>query len=163
MTNVQGLEHLVSSEQKIQWTPIFDVKEKINMFAEKYLKHSELLVNLCQKTTIDKIHYQSLNRFVNSRSELESNPPIEINVEKSVKTSWPKYFKFRNAFFDMDSINIEVEMTEIYNPSHFYVRLVKFNSQLKNLEEALEIEYEKFVKKLQNNRQSDLMYAKINW
>ena len=132
------------------------------MFAEKYLKHSELLVNLCQKNQkIDKIHYQSLNRFVDTRSDLGSNPPVEINLEKTVKT-WPKFFKFRNAFFDLDSINIEVEMTEIYNPSHFYVRLVKFNTQLKNLEQALEKEYEKFVKKHQNNRQSDLMYVKNN-
>ena len=159
VTNVQGMEHLESTDEKIQWTPIFEVKEKINPYAEKYSKHSEYLVKLCQKTTtLDKSCYQNLMRYV-SRPELDSTRldstqdkiVPETNEKHQITEVWPKLFKNRNAFFDLDVINIDVRITEIYNPSHFYVQLVKFDSQLKYLEDSLKIEYDNFKKKLKKN------------
>ena len=158
VTNVQGMEHLESTDEKIQWTPIFEVKEKINPYAEKYLKHSEHLVKLCQKTTtLDKSCYQNLARYV-SRPELDTTR-LDSTQDKIVPETtkkhhielWPKFFKSRNAFFDLDAINIDVRITEIYNPSHFYVQLVKFDSQLKYLEDSLKIEYDNFANKLKKN------------
>ena len=84
MTNVQGMEHLENTDQKIQWTPIFEVKEKINMFAEKYLSHSEYLVNLCEKTTIDKKHYETLRRYAHKFDGLSLLIGICQSSQKSI-------------------------------------------------------------------------------
>ena len=77
----------------------------------------------------------------------------DLCEKKNQVEKWPKFFQHRYAFFDLDSINIDVQITEIYNPSQFYVRLVRFNTQLNQLEENLKNEYEKYLLRLQKNRQ----------
>ena len=82
------------------------------MFSEKYLNHSEYLVNLCEKTTIDKKHYETLRRYAHKFDDtILDNIDPEFHEKKNHVETWPKFFKHRYAFFDTDCINIDVQIT----------------------------------------------------
>ena len=140
VSKVQGIEKI--HDENISWTPIFEIKEMLEIFSEKNFEHCQNLLKLCQKSNLSTDLFKSLSQI--ALGDPEQNISLTLPPQK---IDLPKYFDFRGAFFDQNELNISVQIVEIYDPFDFYVQLVKFQPQLKNLENDLATEAEEFFQK----------------
>ena len=136
-----------SENDENQWTIITDIREKLRPFSEDYPQHSAKLLEFCKASKLDPSKYGALEQFVKSveekpMNEYTTNKKLVKKQEKRVERSFeaiPDY-----AFFNTDSIDFPIKITEAVSPNEFYVQLLKFQQQLKALEQDLKTDYESY-------------------
>lgn len=135
VANVQGLELM---EDKKTFTPIFDIKQQLEVFADEAPEHVERLLKLCQSSTLDKEKYKTL-----LNNEVKQ---VEVKIEAPKVVDIPAFFNYRSAFLDLDAFNADVVITNVQDPGNFVVQLLKFQKHLRHLECDLKQEHDDFLK-----------------
>ena len=66
---VQKWKKLENDDQLLEWSLITDIKERLKIFSNDFQEHSERLLHLCQKSSVDPFKYVHLEKFVKSIEE----------------------------------------------------------------------------------------------
>ena len=144
---VQKWKKLENDDQLLEWSLITDIKERLKIFSNDFQEHSERLLHLCQKSSVDPFKYVHLEKFVKSIEEKSLKDYLDGDVKnKSIrKLNVQEIIKVhRYAFFEPEQFEILVKITEIIDPTHFYVNIFKFETQLNKLQSDLKKEYDVF-------------------